>query len=291
MQSLKLDSNSLKFSLDLSFKCGQIFFWEKNDDIWTGILSGKNVCIKQDGDTIFWSGAEEKDIILFLGLDQNIPEILKDIKSSIIAYRKTNDEIFDIAVNFGSGLRLFRQDPYECLISFICSANSNIPTIGKRITLLSKMFGLEVSDSVFSFPLPEILGEAEEDEIRQCSTGYRAPYLKKTACFITKNPDFLKSIEKLPYIEAKESLMQLSGVGPKVADCILLFAYGKYEAVPVDVWIKKIIIGHYSQFLDEGKMSYNEMGNFCRRYFGKYAGYAQQYMYTARNEISGLIKD
>jgi N-glycosylase/DNA lyase len=202
------------------------------------------------------------------------------------------------------GLRLIRQNPWECLISYICATNTNIPSIKNRILELSKRFGKEVTFDAklfYAFPEPEELANATLDELRSCGLGYRAKCALETAKKIGANPDLLEAFKKLEYEELREELLTLSGVGPKVADCISLFAFDKLEAFPIDVWVRRVM---YQRYLKKeipkcpktGRVKpltgseYDELRSFAWRYFGKYAGYAQQYLfYHRRIEESGRM--
>ncbi|HWQ62834.1 MAG TPA: DNA glycosylase, partial [Methanospirillum sp.] len=220
-------------------------------------------------------------------------EIISQIKSSISAYAcetgTKTDELFESVATAGAGLRIIRQDPWECLISFICSQNSNIPTITKRISLLCERYGKAIGNNIFSFPSPADLAERDEEDLRTCCTGYRAPYLAGTAQYVIRDPGFLSHIDACSTQDAKDELMKLPGVGPKVADCILLFAYNRYEVVPVDVWIRTIITTLYPEVsnrrCNKKECSYNDIADFCREYFGEYAGYAQQYFFASRQTL------
>ena len=137
------------------------------------------------------------------------------------------------------------------------------------------------------FPCPSDLSGCHEDELRRCLTGYRATYLLQAAEIIKNEPGFLERISHLPYEEAKKTLMILPGVGPKVADCVLLFGFERLEAVPVDTRIRKIITEQYRGILNscgnDHPLSYDTIARFCRAYFGPYAGYAQQYLFATRD--------
>jgi N-glycosylase/DNA lyase len=285
---LRLKPWQSPFDLDLTLSCGQIFGWKKVSDSWSGVHNEKILIIKQNEDEISYSGCSSDELICFLGLDHDPDKIFRSISEHIINYTgNCEDQYFLNCYNFSKGIRILKQDPWECLISFICSANSNVPTISKRIILLTEKLGEERRDKCNTFPTPGKLSSSSEKEVRECLTGYRAPYLIRSALFIRDNPEFLKEIVTMEYSEAKTALMTLSGVGPKVADCILLFAYARFEVVPVDVRIRRIITLRYLNNSEKQNMtstkdySYDEIANFCRDYFGPYAGYAQQYFYAS----------
>jgi len=287
------------FSLDLTLSCGQIFTWTKIGRIWHGTIDGCEVFLLEQDNQLFYSGVSSDRLIAYLGLDHPIDEILSDITHSIQEYTGCNIQsidqkytcptpnfLLDCDISNAAGLRILRQEPWECIGSFILSTNSNIRTIQKRIRLLSERYGTPVGNNgLYLFPRFDLLASADISGIMACKTGYRAPYLLKTAKIITEEPSILTKIATLSYPDAKRELMNLSGVGPKVADCVLLFSYQRYEAVPIDVWIRNIITRRYFSQVSDGeekKMSYEDIAVFSRHYFGQYAGYAQQFIYAAR---------
>jgi len=238
--------------------------------------------------TISYSGCNSDTLFNFLGLKDNPGDIYRSINNSITKYNHgSEDSFFNEMYELSKGIRILRQDPWECLISFICSQNSNVQAIGKRIILLMKNYGPICSNDENLFPNAGILSESTQDDLRKCQTGYRAPYLKGTAEYIKNNSDFFDQVFILQYQEAKNALMKLPGVGPKVADCVLLFGFERMEAVPVDIRIRRIITQQYADKLPThyaaSEYSYNTISDFCRNYFGPYAGYAQQYLFATRD--------
>ncbi len=286
MKSLTLTESQLPFDLNLSLSCGQIFGWKKTRDTWKGVHNGHIVTIRQKDNHIDYDGITKQEINRFLGLSDSMPEIIDSIRKHIIAYSGTSDPFFETRYDQSQGIRILRQNPWECLVSFICSANSNVRTIGKRINLILGRYGTSCTMNENRFPDPAILSQCFEQELRECLTGYRAPYLIKTAQYIHEHPDFFQQVADMEYSQAKEALMILPGVGPKVADCVLLFAFEHLSAVPVDIRIRKIIERQYADYIHTdktGKLSYDTIGRFCRDYFGPYAGYAQQFLFATRD--------
>ena len=294
---LKLDETT-PFNLDHTLICGQVFRWEKIGRWWEGVVDGDIIKITQEGDRlIFHTNHRAEDATEFLKrylrLDDDLPRIL-----SLIG----EDPWVNKAIRELHGLRLIRQNPWECLISYICATNTNIPAIKNRILELSKRFGDEVTfeDEVFyTFPDPEELAKADPDELKSCGLGYRAKYVSETATRIGATPALLEEFKNLEYEELREGLVSLSGVGPKVADCIALFAFDKLEAFPIDVWVRRVM---YQRYLKKEipicpktgrakpltRSEYDELRSFAWKYFGKYAGYAQEYLfYHRRREDSG----
>lgn len=286
MKTLTLTESELPFDLDLTFSCGQIFGWKKVENTWSGVHKGHIISVRQDNHLIFFSGLNKQEIFKFLGLQDDISSIIASIRKNILSYNKLPDPFFNERYDLSKGLRIIRQDPWECLISFICSANSNVQTIGKRINLVLDRIGSSCSSGKNLFPKAQVLAQCTDGELRECLTGYRAPYLIKTAAYIRDHPDFFTCIRHMNYQNAKSALMVLPGVGPKVADCVLLFAFERFEAVPVDIRIRKIIESRYSPILksqNTGRFSYDVIADFCREYFGPYAGYAQQFLFATRD--------
>jgi N-glycosylase/DNA lyase len=192
------------------------------------------------------------------------------------------------------GLRIIRQDPWECLISYICATYKSIPAIKHMLNNLSKKFGKKVildGFDFYTFPEIEKLSNATLKSLEECRLGYRAKFLLETSKRIFENKVELERLKQLPYERAKKELCSFPGVGPKVADCVMLFSLDKQEAFPVDVWVKRVILNHYAEKLpiefvqkllhcdSLSNSDYKKLNTFGRTYFGKYAGYAQEYLY------------
>ena len=262
MQSLKL---TVPFNLDLSVSCGQSFRWRKIGEFWYAPVGDAVWKVKQEGDVLLYDGASEADLIRYFGLDVPLDDILSDVD---------RDDLIHSAVSSCRGLRLHRQPTFECLISYICATCANIPGIQMRIENLAKTYGrpLEMDGMTFyTFPNPKDLACESPENIRLCKVGYRDKYICGASAYAAENPDWADEIFSMDYKDAKRKLMSLPGVGPKVADCVLLFAFEKYEAVPIDVW---------------KKLSYEKAAGYAREHFGKYAGYAQEYLFAEREFIA-----
>jgi N-glycosylase/DNA lyase len=266
------------FNLDKTLSCGQVFRWVETGEWWTGIVGDSLIRIRQDGDCLTWEGADEAFIRHYFSLDLDLPSVLSGIDRDPLIHR---------AIEECRGLRIIRQPPWECLASYIIATFTNIPSIKRRITLLCREFGNEISsggERCYSFPAPETLAGAEECQVRACSLGYRAPYLCQVAQAVEGDPGWIDRICNLPYEGARDELMHFRGVGRKVADCVLLFGFGRLEAVPVDVWIERILRQHY---LKPGeKANYEAIRRYAQDYFGPFAGYAQEYLFCVRNDIT-----
>lgn len=249
-------------------------------------MYGKKVFkMRQVNDVLEFEGANVDFVKNYFRLDDDLPEIISQI---------SRDFLIERAVHAFLGLRIARQNPWECLISYICSTYKNIPAIKKMIFELAKRFGEETvfEDCVFyAFPTPEVLANASLDELERCKLGFRAKRVQETARIVNSKKIDFKALRRLDYEMAKDVLVQLPGVGNKAADCVLLFSMEKLEAFPLDVWMKRIVETHYADHFDEtfikkvshrkslSKKEYVEVSMFARNYFGKYAGYAQEYLF------------
>ncbi len=269
---------NIPFQLDRTVSCGQAFRWRQHDGFWYAPVGDKVWKIRQEGDTLWYEGPTEDELVRYFGLDVPLDRILNEIDT---------DPLIHAAIEQCRGLRIIRQDPWECLVSYICATCANIPGIMLRIENLSMKYGrnLELDGQVFhTFPDADILYKEDICAVRACKVGYRDAYICKAANMAANDPHWAEEIRTLPYPQAKKKLMTFPGVGPKVADCVLLFAFEKYEAFPVDVWIERIL---RTKYLGESrKLSYKEAGEFARNHFGQYAGYAQEYLFGIREEIS-----
>ena len=274
------------FNLDHTLNCGQAFRWKKVDDIWVGTVDETAIQMSQRGNKIFFQTfpKEVGETLLkkCFRLEDNLPHITSTIN---------RDETIRAAIHRLHGLRIMRQDPWECLVSFICATFANIPRIKGMIQNLCQHFGSKFSHGgiqVYGFPQKEVLAEASIHELLDCNLGYRAKYVKKTAQSLVNSDFSLDALRKTSYEEARELLLCLTGVGEKVADCVLLFSLEKLEAFPVDIWIRRILQTHYrSHFnipnLEQKHLTpklYKIFNDFGRQYFGRYAGYAQEYLYA-----------
>jgi len=211
------------------------------------------------------------------------------------------------------GLRLLNQQPWECILSFLCSSHSNIKSINNMINNLSMKFGERIEFDGMTFhtiPSPEALSQASANDLLSCKVGYRANYIKKVAHEVSEGIVDINALMALEYDVAKSRLLTsenghkiMKGVGPKVADCILLFSMEKNEAFPCDIWISRVVLANYSHLLDNDLLAslsrsierkiplsggtYLKIGDVMRRYFGPNAGYAQQYLYALIRQESG----
>jgi len=204
------------------------------------------------------------------------------------------DPYIKTALQKFNGLRIVRQLPWECLSSFICATYKSIAAIEVMLRKISQKYGEKrCVDGMefYTFPSAEKLSTVSENGFLECGLGYRAKYLQATARKICEEKIDLEALKVAPYLEARRQLLEFQGVGLKVADCVMLFSLEKFEAFPVDVWVKRVILDHYADKLPEELVKkmrnhdsltngeYLKIGDFARSYFGYYAGYAQEYLY------------
>jgi len=280
---VKLDA--APFNLDVTLCCGQVFRWERKGDWWYGVAADKAFKIRQANAELEFANVDEKFVTHYFGLEDD----LRQIRGKI-----SKDEHIRKALQTFWGLRIVRQDPWECLVSYICATYKSIAAIKQMLLKLSKKFGERVAldgCDFYTFPTPDKLAKATANSLATCGLGYRAKYVLETSKRICESNVDLESLRKMSYPQAKETLLSFSGVGAKVADCVLLFSLGRLEAFPVDVWVKRAILNHYTdhfpkEFIQKisrnGSFSnaeYERLNAFGRSYFGEYAGYAQEYLY------------
>ena len=281
MKQLKynLYKNS-KVNLDQTINSGQVFLWKKIDKKWFGI-DGDRVLILEDFQKF------EKNLkyeFNFLRLDDEFEIISKDLK---------NDKIVRRALKLFPGLRLLRQDPFQCYISFIVSSNSNIPNIKSRLENLCKTFGRrKIVDEreFFLFPEPSDLANASVLDIKKCGLGYRAKAVKTASLSVLDREIDFDFLKKIDYHTAKEELIKVFGIGNKVADCILLFSLEKLEAFPLDRWMIRILQKYYSKEFQIStktltEKTYDQLHENIVEHFGSYAGYAQQFLFKMERDI------
>ena len=271
--------NQFSIDIDNSINSGQVFLWEKNGPDWYGI-NGQDI-LKINKNAVIKSIQNSKTD--FFRKKDNMQEIIKSI---------SKDKTVKKAIKQYEGLRIFKQDPFQCMISFIISSNSNIQKIKTSLEKITKKFGVKVeiqNKEFFLFPKPEKLANASIEEIKKCGVGYRAPFIKQAAEMIFSKKIDLEYLEKLDYKEAKKNICLIPGVGNKVADCILLFSLNKLEAFPLDTWMIKILEKYYSnEFKIETKTitqkQYEILHEKIVNYFGPYCGYAQQFLFKMERE-------
>jgi N-glycosylase/DNA lyase len=271
--------NKFLIDIDNSINSGQVFIWKKDGTDWYGINGQDILKINKNG-AIKSIRNSETD---FFRKNDDIQEIIKSI---------SKDKTVKKAVKEYEGLRIFKQDPFQCMISFIISSNSNIQKIKSSLEKITRKFGTKVKiegKEFFVFPKPERIGNASINEIKACGVGYRASFVKEAAKMVVSKKINFEYLEKCDYYEAKKNMCSVPGVGNKVADCIMLFSLNKLEAFPLDTWMIKILEKYYSkEFKIETKTitqkQYELLHEKIVNYFGPYCGYAQQFLFKMERE-------
>ncbi len=275
--------NVRDFDLVQTFDCGQCFRWEKIGDAYFGIAYGLPLKISKTSDviTLFDTTRDRWDKVWsrYFDCERDYGEIKKALSV---------DPVMKTASGFGGGIRLLNQEPFECLISFIISASNNIPRIKKIIDSLCTNFGEKVTylgKDFYTFPTAEKLASLELSDLAVIKAGFRDKYILNAAKAVAGGQIDLECLKSASYEYAKAELLKLSGVGNKVADCVLLFSFEKYASFPVDVWIKRIMEHCYF----DGEQDKETISAFADKKFGELGGFAQQYLfYWARENKIGI---
>ena len=268
--------------LDLaaSLESGQSHRWQRDGDWFYGVVRGNFIKVRQHGLRIEfhsqpWPDASVVPLLQsYLRLDDDIQAIYADIG---------RDQRVAEMIAIYPGLRLLRLEPWECLVSFICSANTNIPRIHQVVERMAENFGEPITmdgQIKYTFPTPSQLVEAGEMELRRLGLGFRAPYVDKATHMVLDGELDLGQLVKMPYPEAKNRLMECPGIGSKIADCIAVFSLEKLEAFPIDVWVRRALGEWY--FPDQKTPPDRVLLEWAQGHFGRYGGYAQQYLFHGK---------
>ena len=284
-------TNQESFELADIFECGQCFRWNiQDDESYTGVVKNSVINVsKKDNEIIFkgsFEGSKEEFenlIRYYFDLDTNYTDFKEKLANI--------DEYLNTAIKFGSGIRILNQDLWECIISFIISANNNIPRIKKIIERISERNGKEIKfqgKSYYTFPNVESLSKASVEDLRALGTGFRdVRIFNTTHMILEKKVDLNKIKEMKSSDEMREELLKLDGVGPKVADCILLFSTLKrLDVFPIDVWVRRVMNELYIHNENEEKVSKKEILNLADKKFLKISGLAQQYLFYWKRSAS-----
>lgn len=279
--------NPKSFNLEHIFECGQCFRWNKQEDgSYTGIFKENVLNVRQwENDFIFrgiCNGNIQEEIEEYFDLNRNY----EDIKSTLTKI----DESMANSIKYGEGIRLLNQDLWETIISFIISANNNIPRIKGIIERLSARYGKEIifeGDSYYTFPTAEELKDVTVEDYRKLGLGFRDVRLYETVHMVLDGKvDFEKMHDEHDTLKIREKLLSLSGVGPKVADCILLFSTLKrLEVFPIDVWVRRVMNELYIKNVDEKKVNKKDIERVANEKFGGLAGIAQQYLFYWKRDV------
>jgi len=270
------------FDLAMTLNSGQVFHWEKIGEGFCGMIGDRAFYVEQRGDILKVRFGETpkpagetralpKVVARYFALDHPLEEICASFP---------RDPVMDAACDFCRGLRIIRQPQWECLAIFICSSMKQVAHIRQISRALRQRFGQRkqiCGGEVFSFPSPDALARATERELRKCGLGYRAKNLLATAKRVASGEADLDSWRALSERQLREQLCELPGVGMKVANCVMLFAYERIAAFPIDVWIERVLRERY--FVRGRKVTTKAMAEFVVNYFGAHGGYAQQYLF------------
>ena len=273
--------NVESFELRDIFECGQCFRWNKQEDgSYTGVFKNNVLNVKKNKDEIIFEGICENEIQQtvenYFDLNRNYEKI-KEQLSKI-------DQNMKESIEYGNGIRILNQDLWETIISFIISANNNIPRIKGIIERLSEKYGDEIKykgNKYYTFPTQEQLKNVTVEEYRKLGLGFRDIRLYETTKMILNKQVDIENMKNNPNtIEVREELLKLSGVGPKVADCILLFSdLKRFEVFPIDVWVRRVMNDLYIKNEDETKVNKKQIEKIANEKFGDLAGLAQQYLF------------
>jgi N-glycosylase/DNA lyase len=268
------------FDLEKTLESGQVFHWQKVGDGFVGAIGDLPVYVEQRGEFLKVRDGEAASsprrslpgiVARYFALDHPLAEICDSFPK---------DPVMNAARNFCHGLRIIRQPKWECLATFICSSMKQVAHIRQISLALRKRFGKQqtIGDQlVYTFASPRQLAQASEKELLECKLGYRAKNLRATARLVSSGQADLEAWSALSDAELRKQLCALPGVGPKIANCVMLFAYERLRAFPIDVWIERVLRQHY--FSRRRKMSAQRLRQFSETYFGEHGGYAQQYLF------------
>lgn len=261
--------NNEEFDIADILECGQVFSYKKLDDNSYFVISNdKTAKIVINDKTTQINTLDVNYFYNYFDLDTNYKKIKEDLLNNYYGFEKF--------LKIGKGIRILNQDGYQTIISFIVSANNNIKRIKNILFKISEKFGKKITGTEFYyFPTLEELSKATVEDFNLIGAGYRSEYLVETIKLLKTKEFDIKNLSKLSTIELKEQLLKLKGVGPKVADCIMLFGFSRTDVFPVDTWIRKAYYMFETKSLSDDKI----LKYFVNKY-GKYSGYAQQYIYN-----------
>lgn len=262
------------FKLEDTITCGQIFrFFKMEDGSFDIILKDRVINVYEKNNYLYVSSNNEEDlksvVMNYFDLDNDY--------SKINEYLLKQDKKLDDAINFSKGLMMIKQDPFETIMEYIISANNSVPSIASALNNIALKYGKKVifnDKEYYLFPQYKDLKDVKENDLRECKVGFRDKYLKAMIDKLNNNELDLDSFYNMDTKEALDKLMENIGIGPKVASCILLFAYQKYDVFPVDTWVKKVMKTKYNI---EGEKNIRAFASIT---YGKYSGIAIQYLFN-----------
>lgn len=254
--------------LDITLSCGQTFRWHKVGDSWEGVLGRSLIRLRKRGRALEVSSEpKSRDAVA-----QVRRHLRAEDDIALIQRRLARDPVLARGMRDVRGLRIAKMDEWECLVSFVLATYANIPRITKMVETLCARFGETITDGVHAFPDVRRLGQATRRELAGCGLGYRAEYVEELAECLTGGD--IARMKRLRFEELRERLIELPGVGNKVADCVSLFGFGKLEAFPIDVHMARALERLYGT-----RGTYRALRAFASDRFGEYAGYAQEYLF------------
>jgi len=259
------------FHLARTLDSGQVFHWEICGAGFVGAVDSKAAYVEQRGEHLFFTGVTARTLANYFSLDHPLAEICRALP---------RDPAMTAARDFCRGLRIIRQPRWECLATFITSSMKQVAHIRQMSHTLRKRYGERLpifQGEVHAFPTPDRIGERTEEDLRKCALGYRAKNLLATARRVATGEADLEQWSTLSDDALRSRLCELPGVGAKVANCVMLFAYERLRAFPIDVWIERVLKEKY--FPRKRKVTAQQLRAFCQTYFGEQGGYAQQYLF------------
>ncbi len=271
---------AVDFDLEKTLDSGQVFHWRKIDNRFYGTIGNRAAVVEQQGDLLF-TNLDALLVRHYFALDHPLSKICESFPS---------DAAMSAAKKFCHGLRIIRQPKWECLATFICSSMKQVAHIRQISQKLRERFGDERkvdNNVVHTFPTAERIANSSEKELRECALGYRAKNLLGTAGLVAKGDVDLEKLSSLSDVDLRECLCDLPGVGAKVANCVMLFAYERLRAFPIDVWVERVLREKY--FPRARKLNAGRLRAFTERYFGDHGGYAQQYLFHHARKTGGRV--
>lgn len=278
-------NNKKDFNSKHIFECGQCFRWNlQPDGSYIGIIKDSVIEVIEENDKVILKGVSNR----------NLEDVVSEYFNLDVDYTKIKLQLSEIdnflktSIEYGEGIRILKQDIFETIISFIISANNNIPRIKKIIESISKTYGKKIeykNKEYYLFPTLEELSKASVEDLRKLGLGFRDKRVYTTTKMILKGDLDINYLEKLEDTKSiREELLKLDGVGPKVADCILLFGFNRYEVFPIDVWVRRVMNDLYIRNEQESKVSKVQIKKLAEEKYGKLAGLAQQYLFYWKRE-------
>lgn len=277
--------NLISFEPKHIFECGQCFRWNlEQDQSYTGIFGENVLNVKKENNKIIITGICKEEISKICDDYFDLYTNYEEIKEKLAKV----DNNLKISTEYGSGIRILKQDLWEVLISFIISTNNNIPRIKGIIERISTKYGKKIvwnNKEYYTFPSPKELSKASVEDLRNLGLGFRDKRVFETTKMVIENKINLEDLKNEKNIcVLKEKLLQIPGIGPKVADCIMLFALRKFEVFPIDVWVKRVMNDLYFKSENEAKVNHKEIDKLAKDKFGDLAGLAQQYLFYWRRD-------